>query len=65
MLEKNVGQSTFKSEQYLRELHPGKIEETKQNKMNNARVQLTGGFVSGEVKSALPLRLLTVVLTLT
>ena len=40
------------------ELSPGTTEETKQNKMNKAHVQSTGGFVSGEVKLALTLRLL-------
>ena len=57
-IENNVQQPTFKSEQYLRELCPGTTKETKSNKMNTVHVQLTGGFVSDEVKLALTLRLL-------
>ena len=52
-IEQNIGRPTFKSKQYLRELCPGTIEDNKQNKMNHAHVQSTGGFVSGEVKLAL------------
>ena len=43
---------------FLRELCQGTIEENKQNKINNARVQSTGRFVSAKVKLALTLRLL-------
>ena len=57
-IEENVGRSTFKSEEYLQELCLGNIEETKQSKTNNARVQSIRGFVSGEMKLALTLRLL-------
>ena len=58
-IEQNAGQLTFKSEQYLYGLCPGTIEENKQNKMNSAHVKSAGGFISGEVKLALTLRLLT------
>ena len=57
-IEKNVGQSTFKSEQYLLQLCKGSIDQRKQRKMNHAHGKSTGGFVSGEVKLALTLRLL-------
>ena len=42
----------------MRELCLETIVENEQNKMNHAHVQSTGGFVSGEVKRALTLRLL-------
>ena len=45
-VEQNIEWSTFKSEQYLRELCPGTV------------VQSTRGFVSGEVELALTLRVL-------
>ena len=35
------------------------IKEKKQNQMNNTHIKSTGGFISGEVKMALTLRLMT------
>lgn len=54
----NVGEGAFKSEEYLNELKHGYIVEEKQTNILRAHEHTTGGFVSGEVKLALTLRLL-------
>jgi hypothetical protein len=56
----NVGEGEFKSEEYLNELKHGYVEGVKVKDTNiaNAHTHSTGGFVSGEVKLALTLRLL-------
>ena len=55
-IEANVGESEFKSEQYLSLLRRG-YEGNVRNIMR-AHETTTGGFISGEVKLALTLRLL-------
>ena len=55
----NVGEDAFKSEEYLYDLKHGHIAvEDKHINILHAHEQSTGGFVSGEVKLALTLRLL-------
>ena len=57
-IEENVGQDVFKSEQYLRDVQLGRIENKTKQQMNKAHTKSTGGFISGEVKLALTLHLL-------
>ena len=57
-IEGNVGRLKFKSEQYLRDLRVGRISEGKKGLMDDAHLKSTGGFISGEVKLALTLRLM-------
>jgi hypothetical protein len=56
----NVGEGAFKSEEFLRELKHGYVGgiDIKHTNIANAHEHSTGGFVSGEVKLALTLRLL-------
>jgi hypothetical protein len=54
----NVSNSAFNSEEYLNELKHGYVVEDKQTNILHAHEHTTGGFVSGEVKLALTLRLL-------
>lgn len=56
----NVGERDFKSEEYLYDLQRGYISEEycKQYGAMKAHEHSTGGFVSGQVKLALTLRLL-------
>ncbi|KAL7506494.1 hypothetical protein ACHAXN_009688 [Cyclotella atomus] len=55
----NVGEGAFKSEEYLHELKHGYVGiDIKNTNIANAHEHSTGGFVSGEVKLALTLRLL-------
>ena len=54
-----VGESEFKSEEYLRLLRGGYINSNFQiPNIMKAHEQTTGGFISGEMKLALTLRLL-------
>jgi hypothetical protein len=57
-IEKNVGPHRFKSEQYLDALRNGEIENKRLEAMDLAHRKSTGGFISGEIKLALTLRLL-------
>lgn len=54
----NVGEGAFKSEEYLYEMKHGYVVEDRQANILHAHEHTTGGFVSGEVKLALTLRLL-------
>ena len=54
----NVGEADFKSEEYLQHMKCGYVVEDKDINILHAHEQSTGGFVSGEVKLALTLRLL-------
>ena len=52
-IEENVGESKFKSEQYLRNLKQSSDPRDKQIcKMMKSHEKSTGGFISGEVKLA-------------
>jgi hypothetical protein len=53
-----VGQHEFKSEQYLDNLRNGVIGHKYLEAMDHAHRKSTGGFISGEIKLALTLRLL-------
>ena len=58
-IEDNVGSDDFKSERYLRELRLGLNSfQLNKKKMEKAHTDSTGGFISGEIKLALTLRLL-------
>jgi hypothetical protein len=58
-IEANVGEEEFKSEEYLKNLKHTDIEsEKKKVNLMYAHEASTGGFVSGEIKLALTLRLL-------
>lgn len=58
-IEENVGESKFKSEQYLRNLKQSSDPRDKQiRKMMKSHEKSTGGFISGEVKLAITLRIL-------
>jgi len=57
-IEENIGPSKFKSEQYLCNLRSGKDLNCGKQRMDNAHMKSTGGFISGEVKLALTLHLL-------
>jgi|EP00979_Chaetoceros_neogracilis_P009196 hypothetical protein len=57
-IEENIGRSAFKSESYIRDLRCGRIANKGKYKMDFAQRKSTGGFISGEVKLALTLRLL-------
>lgn len=57
-IEENIGSSKFKSEQYLCNLRSGRLPNQGKQRMDNAHLKSTGGFISGEVKLALTLRLL-------
>ena len=59
MIESNVGEEVFKSEEYLNALRTSNKDEDKVKAQTmNAHDQSTGGFISGEVKLAITLRLL-------
>mmetsp|Transcript_29769 Transcript_29769/g.45643 ORF Transcript_29769/g.45643 Transcript_29769/m.45643 type:complete len:148 (+) Transcript_29769:322-765(+) len=53
-----VGKKVFKSEAYLEELNAGTTGTVSERKMHVAQSNVSGGFVSGEVKGALALRML-------
>ena len=57
-IERNVGDHVFKSEEFLQQLKAGRLGEEKQRKMFHAHEKSTGGFISGEIKLALTIRLL-------
>jgi hypothetical protein len=58
-IETNVGEETFKSESYLDDLmHSKSPKDIAVIKMMKAHEGSTGGFISGEVKLALTLRIL-------
>jgi hypothetical protein len=58
-IEANVGEEEFKSEEYLKNLKHTDVEsEKKKVNLMYAHEASTGGFVSGEIKLALTLRLL-------
>jgi len=57
-IEENIGSEKFKSERYLREIRLGRIGNKKEQRIYNAHSKSTGGFISGEIKLLLTLRLL-------
>ena len=57
-IEVNVGRDIFKSEEYLLELSTGKADDYGSKMMYEAHQKSTGGFISGEVKLAMTLRVL-------
>ncbi len=58
-IEENVGESQFKSEQYLRNLKQSSDPADKKTlKIMKCHEKSTGGFISGEVKLAITLRIL-------
>ncbi len=57
-IEANVGSLVFKSEQFLQDLNDDKTRHKTTKQMNTAHLQSTGGFISGEIKVAITLRLL-------
>ena len=58
-IEDNVGERVFKSEEFLKDFRYSRDAKDKKSiNMMNAHEGSTGGFVSGEVKLALTLRLL-------
>ena len=58
-IETNIGLDNFKSEHYLKEVRAGTITEKKKSNLVKAHQKSTGGFISGEAKLALTLRLLS------
>ena len=58
-IEANVGEHEFKSEAYLRKYHSSNAgNDLKSANILHAHEQSTGGFISGEIKVALTLRIL-------
>jgi hypothetical protein len=57
-IEDNVGECEFKSDNFLHDLRQGRVKDDMKKKMLRAHDKSTGGFLSGEVKVALTLRLL-------
>jgi len=57
-IEQNVGDTKLKGEEFLSRMKEGRIGHEKLRKMNRAHEKDTGGFISGEIKLALTLRML-------
>ena len=57
-IEEAVGDSEFKSESYLRNLRTGAVPNSVKQKFDKIHQKTTGGFISGEIKVAMTLRLL-------
>ena len=57
-IEANVGSLCLKSEQFLQDLNDDKTRHKTTKQMNTAHLQSTGGFILGEIKVAITLRLL-------